>query len=799
MPKPTVFVSYSHRDRAWKDRLVQHLKILEREGRLDAWDDGRIGAGATWLSEIEEAIARARVAVLLISVDFLNSGFIRDNEVPAILARRQAEGLLVIPVIVGECLWDQVPEIASIQARPLDGKPLAGFSVHRRNREITAIAREILNLVGGASPSPSINLANVAPVAPRPIRHQLPAPPGDFVGRTEELAALRAEIHNGGATICGLRGQGGVGKTALALVLAQEMSAEYPDAQIFLDLQGVSERSVSSAEAMAHVIRAFLPDAQLPEGPQLAALYRDVLSGQRVLLLMDNASDREQVEPLIPPAGSILLVTSRERFALPGLAYRNLDLLPDEDARALLVEIEPRIGERAAEIALLCGYLPFALRVAASTLLERPDLSVEEYEKRLGREKDRAELGERALGLGYALLLDAFQERYRHLAVFAGDFDAPAAGTVWGLGEEETDETLGAFVRRSLLDGKDGRYKVHDLARAFAASRLSEDEKTLGQLRHAEHYCGVLEQATSLYEDGKENLLPGLALFDRERPQIAAGQAWAAEKLQVRKEAARLANEYPNAGIYVLRLRLNPREQIAWLEAGLAGAQQAKDRKMEGHHLGNLGFAYAELGETRRAIESYEQRLAIAREIGDRCGEGNVLGNLGLAYLDLGETRRAIEYYEQHLAIAREIGNRRGEEIALGNLGSAYVALGETRRAIEYCEQALLIDREIGDRRGEGSDLGNLGIAYAHLGENRRAIEYYEQQLVITREIGDRRGEGNASWNLGLEYEKQGDRAQAIELMQVRVDYERELGHPDAEKHAAEVETIRARLKGTAE
>ena len=200
-------------------------------------------------------------------------------------------------------------------------------------------------------------------------------------------------------------------------------------------------------------------------------------------------------------------------------------------------------------------------------------------------------------------------------------------------------------------------------------------------------------------------------------------------------------------------------------------------------HLGNLGLAYADLGETRRAIEFYEQALAIAREIGDRRGEGADAGQPGhcllrpwarpaapssstsrrwplparsatgaakgqpwatwaLAYADLGDARRAIEFYEQALAIAREIGDRRGEGNALGNLGIAYADLGETRRAIEFYEQRLAIAREIGDRRGEGNALGNLGIAYADLGETRRAIEFYEQALAIAREIGDRRGEG---------------------------------------------------------
>ncbi len=749
MSKPTVFVSYSHRDREWKDRLVHHLEVLEREGLLDVWEDHRIAAGAHWRQEIEEAIAKAKVAVLLVSVDFLRSDFIRKAEVPEFLARRKAAGLHVFPVIVRPCAWTQVEEIASIQARPRDGKALTDFRRSRADHELVEIALEILRL---AKAAPSIT--KPAPV-PAPLLHQLPAPPADFVGRTEDLKALRASVKKGGATICGLQGQGGVGKTALALVLAQEMAADYPDAQIFLDLRGVSEEGpLSPADAMAQVVRSFDPERRLPEGSQLVAVYRDVLAGRRALLLMDNASGLDQVAPLLPPAGCALLVTSRQRFTLPGLTVCDLELLPEEDACTLLLGIAGRIADRAESIARLCGYLPFALRIAAGSLVERPDLSPETLEKRLGKEKEKAAIGERVLGIGLSLLPDAFQKRFHHLAVFAGDFDAPAAAAVWGLGEEETDETIGAFVRGSLLEGKDGRYKLHDLARAFAASRRTEEEKSQAELRHAEHYRGVLARADDLYLAGSEHIVEGLALFDRGRHQIAAGQAWAAKNLQVTEEAARLASSYPDAGIYILRLRLSPREHLVWLEAGREGAQRTKNRAMEGSHLGNLGNAYADLGETRRAIECHDAALLISREIGDKRAEGQDLGNLGIAYAYLGETRRAIGYYEQQLTITREIG----------------------------------------DRRGEGNALGNLGNAYNLLGETRRAIEYYKQRLVIAREIGDRLGEGNASWNLGLAYETLGDLARAVELMQVLVDFERELGHPDAEKDAARVEAIRARL-----
>jgi tetratricopeptide (TPR) repeat protein len=665
--------------------------------------------------------------------------------------------------------------------------------------------------------------------------HQLPPPPADFTGRAAELAELREAATSGGVTISGVRGMGGIGKTALALALSRELTPLYPDAQIYLDLQGVSANPVSVAQAMAHVIRAFHPDTRLPESEaEIAALYRSALHGQRALLLMDNVAGADQARPLIPPEGCLLLVTSRFFFHLPGFQVKDLDEMPPEDARALLLRIAPRIGEQAERIAAVCAGVPFALRQAAGTLAERPDLSPASYASRLESGKAKLGLIEASLLLSYDLLPDESAGRWRTLSVFTASFDAPAAATVWELEPEPADTALGELVRRSLVDGDDGRYRLHDLARVFADSRCSDEERTGAQRRYAWHYLDVLAQAQTLYLQGGSALLRGLRLFDLEWANIRAGQAWAAGQAAGDQASAELAFWYPHTATDCLDLRLRPAELIGWLETALQAARQLDRRDWEGRTLRGIGIGYAALGETRRAIEFYEQGLAITREIGDRREEANAAGCLGIAYADLGEVRRAIEFQEQCLAIAREIGDRRGEADAMGNLGLAYAALGETRRAIELHEQDLAIAREIGDQRREGKTLCNLGNIYATLGEPRRAIELYEQDLAIAREIGDRRGEavttgnlGNAytiigetrraidlyeqqlamareidnryeevraSWNLGEALEKLGELDRAAAMKQVGVDYLREIGHPDAEKRAVEVEALRARM-----
>jgi len=640
-------------------------------------------------------------------------------------------------------------------------------------------------------PSPTIPfVAPVVPVVPR----QIPPPPSDFKGREDEIRDILSNFEKG-ATITGLRGMGGVGKTALALVLADKIKSEFPDGQIFIEMRGTSRNPdmppLRPDEAMAHVIRAFNPIDKLPENSnELHGLYHSTLAGKRILLLLDNAAGSEQVEPLQPPEGCCVLITSRIKFALPGLAEKDLDILPSDKARELLLAIAPRIGNRADDLAKLCGCLPIALRNAGKALAEKKDLGVSEYEQRLKDKVKRLELVEASFSTSYDLLSSGRKKQWRRLSVFPEDFDRNAAIAVLKMAPVPSAEALNDLVRWSLVDfvpipdSEDGRYKLHDLARLFAESCMEPDELADAQQRHAKYYSKVLSHSGKLYEKGEINILVGLDLFDREWANIKVGQAWVKNIVRSSRKLTKsdskfimlLARSYAGDGIYVLDLRLHPRDKIGWLETGLEAARVLKDPQAEGAYLGNLGLAYSDLGETRKAIEYHEQALKISREIGDRQGEGSDLGNLGSAYSDLDETRKAIEYYKQALKISREIRDRRGEGNKLGNLGSAYSDLSETRKAIEYYEQALKISREIGDRRGEGNSLGNLGLAYSDLSETRKAIEYYEQALKISREIGNRRGEGSDLGNLGLAYADLGETRKAIEYHEQALVIAREIG-----------------------
>jgi len=507
---------------------------------------------------------------------------------------------------------------------------------------------------------------------------QLPPPPSDFVGRKEEREELLQAARRGGVAISGLHGMGGIGKTALALKLAADLKAEYPDAQIFLDMKGVSAKPVTPADAMWHVITSFHLEAKRPdtgdaeseserhvrEAEHLKPLYLSLLEGQRALLFYDNVKDESQGAPLRPPAGCLMIVTSRRHLALSGMYDKHLEKMLPADARDLLCNIEPRLAERADEVAELLDYLPMALRPAASLLKKQRALNPADLLRRLADRKRRLELTdpetnmsvEASLGLSYESLGDDLRRRWRALAVFPDTFDVIAAAALWGTDFDEAKDCLAELEEYSLLEWNeaDERFSLHDLARDFADARLSDEEREAAQRAHAGHYAPVLALANDLYEQGHAGINQGLAVFTLEQINIEAGQAWAAIKAEQDEEAATLCLSYANSS-YVLHLRQHPRDFIRWQEAGLRAARKLGDREREGIHLGNLGLAYARLGEVRKAIEHHQQALRISREIGDKQGEGNHLGNSGVAYARLGEREKALELVEAALKIFEEI------------------------------------------------------------------------------------------------------------------------------------------------
>ncbi|HMV49218.1 MAG TPA: tetratricopeptide repeat protein [Blastocatellia bacterium] len=661
--------------------------------------------------------------------------------------------------------------------------------------------REHQNESNGISADQAVNLdfveifsdMNGLPITTDTFIQQLPPTLPEFAGRAFELAELLAARTNPENKILSVQGLGGVGKTTLALKLAHQLAPQYPNAQIFVDLKGASSQPLSVAEAQAHVIRAYLPAARLPENEaELGKLYNSVLNGKRALLLFDNAANAGQVAPLLPPDGNLVIVTSRQHLstgALPGMFASRLDSLPAAEAEELLRRLLPQIGDDATRIAELCGHLPLALRLAASALTQNPNLSVDDYARRLSGDQspDGAKRHvDAVLRASYEMLVPGLRKLWRTLAVFPDTFEVNAAAAVWKIHPARAANALDRLMAYSLIERNraSGRFRLHDLMMLFAESCLTEKERAIARHHHAAHYQSVLHEADALYEQGGQFLKQGLDLVDMEWHNIQAGQVWAATHLETNRLACELCNSFPDAGRYVLDLRQHPRERIRWSEAALAASHKMQRRKAEGKHLITLGDSYADLSEVHHAINCYEQALEIAQETGHVRGEADALIGLGTAYYLGGGLARAKEFHESALKIARELEDQRIEANAIGSLGLTLYALGDPRAAIECLEAQLHLARNLGDRRNESNALGGLGLAHYALGDVRQAVELLNAQLNITREIGDRRGEANALENLGHACSNLGDHARAIKYHELSLSIARETGDRRSEANA---------------
>jgi GTPase SAR1 family protein len=278
-----------------------------------------------------------------------------------------------------------------------------------------------------------------------------------------------------GKNIIGLRGIGGVGKTALALKLAQSLKDRYPDGQILVDMMGTTN-PISPMEAMAYVIRSYYRNEKIPESEaEVKDRYLEVLNGKRILLLLDNALDDKQVIKLIPPRSCALLITSRMTIKIPGLFKKDLDVMKPGEALELLLNVcypgEQDKSRRAdpawPEIASLCGFLPLALRAAASYLANSEDVSPKQYAQELKDERTRLEtIGEQGVemsvdasfGLSFQRLMPAVQKTFLDLSIFPADFDAQAEEMIC---LDDGHRNLSELVRWSLVDFRSRGRSLH--------------------------------------------------------------------------------------------------------------------------------------------------------------------------------------------------------------------------------------------------------------------------------------------------------------------------------------------------
>jgi len=423
-----------------------------------------------------------------------------------------------------------------------------------------------------------------------------------------------------------------------------------------------------------------------------------------------------RILPILENGESLIdVVEDEEKQHLNGLRK---DFAVDYLASNGLEKVEP---EKLEELATGVDGHPLALKLLVELVKE---FGVKDTLKDLSMYQESKDDTIRKARRLFDKLAGEEKELLERISVYRGPVDME------GLKEMFTNNTpknsIRKLIDKSLLENNhNSSYWLHPLVQEFSYEDL-KNKKEVHMIAYNYYKSLNLPENPTKKEDIQPALEAHYHACEAEEYDLAASIIW----------GCNLHN--------LLDLWGNPRTLIEMYEKllpkdHLKDEPILKDKQVHGAVLGNLGLAYNHLGESRKAIEYYEQALKISREIGDRLGEENRLGNLGLAYYRLGEIKKAIEYYEQALEISREIGDKCGEGNHLGNLGLAYCDLGEPKKAIEYNEQALKISREIGDKRGEGNRLRNLGLTYSDMGEPKKAFEFLEQSLAIGEEIEDPR------------------------------------------------------------
>ena len=614
-----------------------------------------------------------------------------------------------------------------------------------------------------------------------PLTSTAPAPPSTFVGRQELLDQLKTAIIGGQATaITALQGMGGIGKTATALQLADELKSELPGGIFWGSLADHNGNPASILRAWG---RACGQDLSIePDQVALANQVRNLLSHRQaeqgpLLIIVDDVRQEwiagaQLLKQTIPSEASFLLTTRNENLAaVLGATVHRLDKLPPGEALDLLkihaglaaVEAEQ---SAAKKLLAVVGYLPLAIKLVGkrlAILARKPGHQLAVFGEVVAQRAIQALHLDGHPGLAatftvtYEDLTTEVQQLFRWLGVFAdGPLYVSSVAGVLEWDEAQAEQVLDQLVHLALLDwGKTpGSYTIHPLLRQYVQILLIKaDEIAEARKQHLVHY---LKYAQANAEDDP-------AAYDR--LELALPNLLSAVDCAVEIKAHQLVKMfgftlYGNSGF--LYMRGYSREAVDVLEKSVNACHVLDDPHAEDFFLGKLGDAYLDLGQVERAIGYFEQALAIAQEIGDQEGEGANLGRLGDAYQVLGQVERAIGYFEQALAIAQEIGDRQGEGVSLNGLGKAYRVLGQMAKAIGYFEQGLVIMQEVGDRKGESAYLDNLGIAYRALGQVRKAIGYFERALSIDREIEYRQAEGSDLGNLGNAYFTLGQEERAI-------------------------------------
>lgn len=640
-----------------------------------------------------------------------------------------------------------------------------------------------------------------APAFPRPA--QLPAQAGHFTGRTQELSVLRELLATPGPRIVAVSGPGGMGKTSLALHWAHQVVDQFPDGQLFLDLRGqLPAESMDPAEAMPRLLRSLgVPSDRVPaELSEQAGLYRSLLAGKRLLVVLDNCGTVDQVLPLIPAGDeSLLLITSRRRLTALATHHAvrlvDLDALDESDALALVGQMvgQERVlaePEATAELLELCGRMPLALRIAAALLAAQPARLIRDLKEQLENE-DRLDAlsiegdsrSVRAVFAGaYLSLSPAAARLFRLLGLHPGPTIALQLATA-AMGVPARSAMTELVTAQLITALGDDRYRFHDLARLYAAEcarlEMSPDEQQDTIDRILDWYLSVGEIANRTLDPNRNRVVPVV----RHRPDdlpIAATDGHDAVLGFLDGERGNLvplvraATEhgrpttawqltYLLTGFFEFRAHWTDRIEICrW---AVTAAQADADEFAESLMLTSLGVAYNAAHRFAEAVEPLNRSLALAQAIDDVRGQGNANNNLAAAYVGMHRTDEAIDAFERSLALYTATGNTPLIAATLNNLGEMYIRTNRTDQGFEHLGRALKLGREAGAPWLEALICTTLGQAHLAGGDPAEAGRYLHQALEIRRQVGDQRFFPETLTYLGAARLALGDADGAIELL----------------------------------
>jgi tetratricopeptide (TPR) repeat protein len=651
----------------------------------------------------------------------------------------------------------------------------------------------------------------------------------EFTGRDDEVAQLLTLLKQSrdqemtAVVISALSGQGGVGKTALAVHVAHLVRQDFPDGQLHVNLRGAEAAALGPAEVLGRFLRqlGIEDDKTIPEDlEERAALYRSRIADQRVLVLLDNAASEAQVRPLLPGSPTCaVIITSRVRLhGLEGARPLDLDVMARGSAVALLarvagagrIDAEP---EAAEEIVSICGNLPLAIQIAGRKLAELPQQPSTRLAEQLRDTRERLSLFRAgdldvrtSLSWSYqGLRQKPEQHLFRMLGLLrAPDFPAWIASALLDLMPQDGDRLVERLVDMRLLDGGKGeedvagqrRYRFHDLLRAFAQERLEEEEeeRALSEAlsRVIEGYLTLARTADAILApsgrkgDMSQVSIPRISSVSiRKTPSRYDALTWfSAEKanLVLAVEQAFDYGLWKQAWQLALSLATFFETHAHWADwqrthnVALAAARHGEDLEGEAQTLGSLGYLSREIGRPQEAADLLGRSLHIFRALSDHPGEARVLCYFIRTYRDLGRFAEALSCFQKALPLSRASDDQHLEANILRNMGMTYRDHGDLDEALSCLEDALSLFRQVGEDWLEAHTGRDIGMVYRQQGRLVEAETSFMRSLAVFEELDDRRAAARALNSLGECYRDQYRWADAVIPLRKCLEIFRDLG-----------------------